>query len=67
MLKTRVLYTVKHRLPRLSSEFYLFGVSVTPMFINIVLNNINNATAPVVPSNQGLLSSSRMVDVSEIL
>ena len=46
-----------HRLPRLSSEFYLFGEPVTPVFINKVLNKINsnnNITALVVPSSKGI-------------
>ena len=47
----------EHRLPRLSSEFYLFGEPVTPVFINKVLNKINsnnNITALVVPSSKGI-------------
>ena len=43
-----------HRLPRLSSEFYLFGEPVTPVFIDKRLNKINsnnNITALVVPSS----------------
>ena len=46
-----------HRLPRLSSEFYLLGEPVTPVFIDKVLNKINsnnNITALVVPSSKGI-------------